>query len=292
MNIYKILKSTFYDELSNISKYYVLLERESPDSRKNIVSKANKELSNIKQLIASTHMHNAINQLLEFQYVTRFKLPIRGKYYSKSKDYFIDKFDHLLIGCSVKYNRDRYYGGYNSPEMVAYSKVQSFGLKTPPFDEFLEGILPFVLKSKFCDQADFCCMELYSLPLPCASKMTFDDWIKNSSVLDENWSKEYISQMEIENSRWFKSKKKIQEIQNMLEQQRVSTSACIDYIASCYTSISDAANLMLSIQDKHLKLSVNVSDLNDAYKAINEGINLKYLLLERGIIWDKSLNNF
>ena len=72
--------------------------------------------------------------------------------------------------------------------------------------------------------------------------------------------------------------------QNMLEQQRVSTSACIDYIASCYTSISDAANLMLNIQDKHLKLSVNVSDLNDAYKAINEGIKLKYLLLERGII--------
>ncbi len=49
---------------------------------------------------------------------------------------------------------------------------------------------------------------------------------------------------------------------------------------------------MLSIQDKHLKLSVNVSDLNDAYKAINEGIKLKNLLLERGIIWDKSLNNF
>lgn len=137
-------------------------------------------------------------------------------------------------------------------------------------------------KNDFYTQVRFLCDQVYGVRLPSVSETSVESWAKNAGLSEDSWAWQYKSLLEKEHSRWFTSKKRMAKIQCMWESHRKDIIKCVESLSPLFPGLGEAGAILERLKSESLSLSVRCDVLNRAYEALNQGVQLKHLLLEEG----------
>jgi len=71
-------------------------------------------------------------------------------------------------------------------------------------------------------------------------------------------------------------------IQCMWESHRKDIIKCVESLSPLFPGLGEAGAILERLKSKSLSLSVRCDVLNRAYEVLNQGVQLKHLLLEEG----------
>ena len=249
-----ILRSAFHGSLNDLREQYELLEQLEPSVRSRIVEDANSELFMIENSIADAETEKAKIVLLEYQYITRIEYDIE-----KSKRHFIEK-----IGCLWKGNENDF---------------SDWSWNLPPKQEFISTIASRLQNVDFYTQTNLLTDQIYGLSFPSVDEDLLN-WSKRVDLDESDWSWRYDNLIKEEQGRWFTSHKRIAEIEAERINHRKKSIQCINEISPIFASIYSAKTRLEELKGRELWLSVRCSAINRAAEALDQGVQLKHLLLE------------
>jgi hypothetical protein len=260
-----ILSNAFRGSLDDLREQYERLAALEPEARAHLVTDTNAKVAVVQDAITHPDTQRAKDVLLSYQYTTRFVYDVDPK----SKRHFVDVLSRSL------------WQGHES-------EIANWNWHSPNKEEFLCAVQTRLPSADFYTQVNLLCNELFGLSLPSAPETSFAEWSKMVSLNEAGWAWRYDNQVKEEKARWFSSQKRVNAIEAQRAEHRVKASRCVDQIRPIFSELNPAKSKLEDLKSKELWLSIHCTSLNKAFDAMQQGVQLKHLLLEEAHGLDKA----
>lgn len=251
-----ILSGAFRSSLDELREQYLHLAGLESQERDRLVVEAYAALLATQEAIDHPETHRAKDVLLTYQYITRFIYDVEPQ----STRHFVDVLTRLWRGNE--------------------SDISHWRWQPPPRSEFLTSVHERLPNVDFYTQVGLLCDELFGVPMPSASDSSLQGWSGRARLAESGWSWRYENQVKEERSRWFFSKKRIRAIESQWANHRAKAARCIEEIAPIFPEMHLAKSRLQELKGKELWLSGHCLAIKRAAEALDQGVQLRHLLLE------------
>ena len=260
----KIIGNSLLSSISDLSDSYDILSVLSEGERKSFIQNFVEISEKISCNIKSKRTNAAIETLLKFQYLVRYKYGIDAPDY-----YFEHYFEHI---CRSKADKD-----------IKLDTFKRFKISIPNETEYIALVTSVIESCDFYDLVGFLTNNSgYPAPLP-DSDISFEEWLDSNHISKADDSRKYITELDEVNSKLFFRKSRINEIKNKWNELNIRHDSfrkeIIDLFPLLYSSKKWLKDLKLAELENEIKLQV----FSNANEAIEQGITRKHLLVEKGL---------
>lgn len=250
-----LLADALRSGINDVREQYLFLAALSPEQRTVAVADSGKTMDAIREEISGLDVTKAKRALLSYHFAT----------------VFIYLEDDRCVGQFVE--RLATIG------KLAGSQVGEWKWSHPSESEFLRVSLDLLAQADFYDQVNMLVGSYSLIAMPSDSE-AFHAWIIRCGLTEAKWSWKYQQEVEREQRRWFRSGARLQSTLQAWEGHRVRARACIAKVEPFFLEIGPAVIKLQELKRRQLYHGGRHYSLTRAAEALEDGVQLKHLLLD------------
>lgn len=264
----KLVRLSFSSSIGSLSGWYDLLSGLTPDERVTLMEALKAEEKSIKDKIQSPEIQSDIVTQALYMYFWRLK------YKLNEPDCFLRHgFEHLVhkLEKEKSFNNEfsHFYYGSNTESSNKSSK-----------ERFLKLIMDINECVDFSTIVDFVVCTCFQQR---SRKITIEEWFEEKFIYTCEDDYEYQQQLEEAQNKWFNKEKAIKNVQaKFLEKWKINQKAKIE-INQIFPNYLQSGKRLEDLVVRERQNFLNLYYAEDAYKALNENVQKKHMLMEEGL---------